>query len=63
MVFGVLEAFDLPDCLSALAASKNLTLVQPWDSRMRAWSGRELPEHLKSLGLEGVKVQLAETAS
>ena len=59
MVFGVLKTFDLPDCLRQLAASKNLTLIEPWNSRMEVWPAVELPAHLNSLGLDAVTVQPA----
>ncbi len=56
MVFGVLEEFDLPDCLRELAGNKRLTLVKPWDADMRTWRKDRLPAHLESLGLAGVKL-------
>ncbi len=55
LVPGVLEHFDLADCYRALSGKK-LTLVEPWDSQMRPWRREPLRRHLKSLGLERVKV-------
>ncbi len=56
MVFGVLENFDLPDCLRELATHKKLALVDPWDARMRLWSKSAIADHLKTLGLDGLKI-------
>ena len=56
MVFGILKDFDLPDCYRELKGKK-LTLVTPWTSQMRPWRRDKLAGHLKSLGLEGLKVQ------
>ena len=57
LVGGILKHFDLPDCLRELAARKELTVVAPWNARMRPWPRRRLRDHLKSLGLAGVKVR------
>jgi dienelactone hydrolase len=54
MVFGILKQFDLPDCLRELAASKELRIVDPWNSQMEPWPRDLLPSHLKSLGLESL---------
>ncbi len=56
MVFGVLKHFDLPDCLRDLAASKQLKLVDPWNSRMQLWAKEKLAPHLESLGLAELPV-------
>ena len=55
LVPGVLQHFDLPDCYRALAGKK-LTLVAPWDSQMHPWRREPLSRHLKTLGLERVKI-------
>jgi len=57
MVYGVLTKLDLTDCLRELAASKRLTVVDPWDSRMRLWQKERLPAHLATLGLDKVEVR------
>jgi len=57
MVFDVLHHFDLPDCLRELAATKQLALVDPWDSRMRMWEKDKLQQHLKALGLDKVEIR------
>ncbi len=60
MVFGILRHFDLSDCLRELAATRQLTLVNPWNSRMEVWDKGKLGSHLKTLGLEKVEVRWAE---
>ncbi len=58
LVFGVLEAFDLPDCLRELARRKKLTLVAPWNAHQRPWKREALRAHLKALGLSGMRVKV-----
>jgi dienelactone hydrolase/pimeloyl-ACP methyl ester carboxylesterase len=60
LVFGILEKTDLPDALRKLAASKRLTVVDPWDGRMRPWKKERLGAHLAALGLDGLKVKWSE---
>ncbi|MCX8036669.1 MAG: acetylxylan esterase [Candidatus Sumerlaeia bacterium] len=60
MVFGILRHFDLSDCLRELAATKKLTLVNPWNSRMELWDKEKLASHLKALRLEKAEVRWAE---
>jgi dienelactone hydrolase len=60
LVFGILAKTDLPDCLRTLAASKQLTIVDPWDSRLRLWKKEPLDAHLTALGLDELKVQWSE---
>jgi dienelactone hydrolase len=57
MVFGVLERFDLPDCLRELMHSKRLTVFDPWNSRMQAWTADDLGLHLKQLDLPALPVR------
>ena len=54
--YGVLGSFDLPDVYRELAA-KGLTLVDPWDARMRRWEKRAARSRLKELGLAGLRVR------
>jgi dienelactone hydrolase len=60
LVFGILAKTDLPDALRELAASKRLTVVDPWDSRMRLWKKEKLGAHLAALGLDRLRVQWSE---
>jgi pimeloyl-ACP methyl ester carboxylesterase len=50
-----LKAFDLPDCLRALKP-KQLRLVQPWTAQRAPWKPQALREHLKALGLTGLRI-------
>jgi pimeloyl-ACP methyl ester carboxylesterase len=61
MVFDVLHHFDLSDCLRELAAAKELTIIDPWDSQMRLWEKDKLQEHLPSLGLDKVGIRWSGT--
>lgn len=61
LVFGILTKTDLPDCLRQLATAKRLTIVDPWDGRMRPWRKEQLGAHLTALGLNELKVQWSET--
>ncbi len=61
MVFGILRKFDLPDCLRELTAEKKLTVVDPWDSRMRLWPKAKLGAHLKALNLEKLEVRWSDS--
>ena len=54
LVRGVLNHFDLPDCLRALRRKK-ARIVEPWDARMKPLRADRLREHLKALGLGGVR--------
>ncbi len=56
MIFDVLHHFDLPDCLQALHREKQLTVVEPWNSRMQPWSREQLAEHLERIGLADLRV-------
>ena len=60
MLFGVLNRFDLPDCLRDLIQRKNLTLVDPWDSRMQTWTAERLGYHLQELNLRDVRVRWSD---
>ncbi|HMV87244.1 MAG TPA: acetylxylan esterase [Blastocatellia bacterium] len=55
--YGVLQRLDLPDCLRELAATKRLSVVDPWNARMQTWPREKLTEHLQSLGLEKLDVR------
>ena len=55
--YGVLQRLDLPDCLRELAATKRLSVVDPWNARMQAWPREKLAAHLQSLGLEKLEVR------
>ena len=57
MVFGVLERFDLPDCLRELSQSKQLTVIHPWNSQMQTWKPADLRPHLRQLDLQALQVQ------
>lgn len=54
--YGILQRLDLPDCLRELAATKRLSIVDPWNARMQVWPREQLFEHLQALGLEKLKV-------
>jgi pimeloyl-ACP methyl ester carboxylesterase len=60
MVFDALHHFDLPDCLRALAREKQLTLVDPWNSRMQTWPKDEVTEHLRQIRLADLRVEWSE---
>lgn len=47
----VLRHFDLPDCYRALA-SRQLTLVLPWNSQMRLWNNEKIGAHARALGID-----------
>jgi len=53
---GVLQSFDLPDCLRAIDQEKSLKLIAPWNSQMRPWRRNALKTHLKGLGLGHLSV-------
>lgn len=55
--YGVLQRLDLPDCLRELAATKRLSVVDPWNARMQTWPREKLAAHLQSLGLEKLDVK------
>jgi len=57
MVFGILQHFDLSDCLRELAATRNLAIVDPWDSRMQVWDKARLEQHLQSLNLDKAEIR------
>jgi pimeloyl-ACP methyl ester carboxylesterase len=41
---------DLPDLYRALGR-KNLSIIKPWDARMKPWTKVRLRQHAKTLGL------------
>lgn len=55
--YGILQRLDLPDCLRELAATKRLSVVDPWNARMQAWPREKLSAHLQALGLEKLDVK------
>jgi pimeloyl-ACP methyl ester carboxylesterase len=57
MVFNILNTFDLPDCLRELRRTKKLTVVDPWDSRMKLWPREKVADHMKALGLQDVALR------
>jgi len=56
MIYGVLENLDLPDILRELAATKKLTVVDPWNSRRQVWHREKLSEHLNRFGLGKIEI-------
>ena len=61
MPYGVLPRLDLPDCLRELAATKRLTVVDPWNSRMQLWNRDKLARHLESLGLSQIELRWSKS--
>lgn len=55
--YGILQRLDLPDCLRELAATKRLSIVDPWDARMQVWPREKLSAHLQALRLEKLDVK------
>lgn len=56
LVPGILQEFDLPDCLRELSKTKGLTVIAPWDAEMRVWRSDRLREHARELGLKRLRV-------
>ncbi len=57
LVYGILQRLDLPDCLRELAATKRLSIFDPWDARMQLWRRDKLSAHLQMLGLEKLDIK------
>lgn len=55
--YGILQRLDLPDCLRELAATKRLSVVDPWNARMQVWPREKLSAHLQALGLEKLEIR------
>ena len=60
MVFGILKHFDIPDCLREIDSNQDLTLIDPWDSRMKLADPKHIDRHVKALGLKHLNIQWSE---